>query len=203
MRINMAPITSIMLAFALACVVRASPVRNEIKLAEIGWTDVSATTAVAYHMLKALGYDAKVSLVSTPVAFKSLKNGDIDVFLGNWMPSMEADIRPYVAEGSIEQWQQNLSGARYTLAVPRHVYEAGVHSFADLKRFKKEFLGLIYGIEAGNDGNRLILDLIKKNDFDLGSWEIVESNEQGMLVSVANAIKRGEFIVFLAWSPHP
>ena len=34
-------------------------------------------------------------MLSVPVTFASLKNNDIDVFLGNWMPAQEADREPY------------------------------------------------------------------------------------------------------------
>ncbi|MCB1420894.1 MAG: glycine/betaine ABC transporter substrate-binding protein, partial [Nitratireductor sp.] len=61
----------------------------------------------------------------------------------------------------------------------------------------------IYGIEPGNDGNRLILDMIEKNAFDLSGFEVVESSEAGMLAQVARAEKAGEPVVFLGWEPHP
>ena len=41
-----------------------------------------------------------------------------------------------------------------------------------------------YGIEPGNDGNRLILDMIGEDAFGLGEFELVESSEQGMLAQV-------------------
>ena len=43
----------------------------------------------------------------------------------------------------------------------------------------------IYGIEPGNDGNCLILDIIEADDFGLGDFELVESREAGMLSQVA------------------
>jgi glycine betaine/proline transport system substrate-binding protein len=63
----------------------------------------------------------------------------------------------------------------------------------------------IYGIEPGNDGNRLIMDMIAANAFGLGDaeFEVVESSEQGMLAQVARASDRDEPIVFLGWEPHP
>jgi len=176
---------------------------QEVRIADIGWTDVSATTAVTAQLLKALGYRPKISLVATPIAFAALKNNDLDIFLGNWMPSMEADIRPYLKTGSVVQLAKNLSGARYTLAVPRYVHEAGVRSFSDLQNYKDRFKKKIYAIEAGNDGNRLILKMISDNAYALGDFEIIESSEQGMLMSVASSIEEKEWIVFLGWAPHP
>ncbi len=174
-----------------------------VRLSDIGWTDVSATTAVAKELLQKLGYKAEILLLSAPVTFAGLKNNDVDVFLGNWMPTQEADIRPFLDDGSVVQLKRNLQGAVFGLAVPDYVYETGVHTLADLSRHKDKFDRIIYGIEAGNDGNRIALELIKKDAFGLKDFRLVESSEQAMLMEVNNAVKRRNFIVFLGWAPHP
>ena len=182
---------------------KEAPQCQTVRLGDIGWTDVSATTALSAEILKSIGYEPEIHLLSMPVTFSGLKNNDIDVFLGNWMPTEEADIRPYLNEKSMVQLNQNLAHAKYTLAVPDYVYEAGVHSFEDLARHGEKFSKKIYGIEAGNDGNRLILKMIQENAFGLSNFELIESNEQGMLVAVNQAILRKDWIVFLGWAPHP
>ncbi len=63
--------------------------------------------------------------------------------------------------------------------------------------------GKIYGIEPGNDGNRLLLDMVAQDKFGLGTFQIVESSEQGMLAQVQRADRAGEPVVFLGWEPHP
>jgi glycine betaine/proline transport system substrate-binding protein len=138
-----------------------------------------------------------------PVTYASLKNKDIDVFLGNWMPTMEGDVRPYLEDGSVESVGVNLEGAKYTLAVPSYLAEEGLQDFADIAEFADELNGEIYGIEPGNDGNRLILEMIEKDAFGLSGFELVESSEQGMLAQVARATRAEEPIVFLGWEPHP
>ena len=45
-------------------------------------------------VLDALGYETETRVLSVPVTYISLEEGDVDVFLGNWMPTMEADIKP-------------------------------------------------------------------------------------------------------------
>ena len=142
-------------------------------------------------------------MLSVPVTYTSLKNKQIDVFLGNWMPTMEADRKPYIDDKSVDIVGVNLEGAKYTLAVPDYPYEDGLKSFADIAKFKDKLDGKIYGIEPGNDGNRLILDMIKDDKFGLKGFEVVESSEQGMLSQVERATKRHEPIVFLGWEPHP
>ncbi len=174
-----------------------------VRFSDIGWTDVTATTGLASRLLRMLGYQPEVTVLSVPVTFASLKNRDIDVFLGNWIPAMEADIRPYLADGSVEVVGANLTGAKYTLAVPAYLYEAGLKDFADIQRFAAELDHSIYGIEPGNDGNRLVLGLIRKNEFGLGVFKLVESSEQGMLAQVERAVAARRPIVFFGWEPHP
>lgn len=175
-----------------------------VRFSDVGWTDITATTAVASTLLKGLGYEPKVELLSVPVTYQSLKNKDIDVFLGNWMPTMTADIEPFVADKSVESIGANLpTGAKYTLAVPKYVADAGVKDFADIAKHADKFGNKIYGIEAGNDGNRLIQDMIDKDAFGLKGFEVVESSEQGMLAQVAKSVPDKEWVVFLGWAPHP
>lgn len=171
--------------------------------ADVGWTDIVASNALARSLLREKGYVPKVSLLSVPVTFSSMKNRDIDIFLGNWMPSMAQDIKPYLADGSVEAVSKFLEGARYTLAVPEYVKDAGVATIADLAKFKDKFAGKIYGIESGNDGNRLISRMIQDNHAGLRGWNLVESSEQAMLMEVKRHIQEKKWIVFLGWEPHP
>ncbi|WP_026790039.1 choline ABC transporter substrate-binding protein [Pleomorphomonas oryzae] len=176
---------------------------TKVRFADVGWTDIAATTGAASAVLEGLGYQPEVQLLALPVTFASLANGDIDVFLGNWMPTMEADLKPYREKGTIEVTGINLEGAKYTLAVPKYTFDAGLKSFGDIAKFKSELDGKIYGIEPGNDGNRLILGMINDGKFGLNGFELVESSEQGMLAEVSRAVKDKKPIVFLGWEPHP
>ena len=179
------------------------PSCQTVRLSDIGWTDVTSTTALFASLLQQLGYRPTVTVLSVPVTFAAMRNKDIDVFLGNWMPSMEADRKPFLADGSVEVIGANLVGAKYTLAVPAYAYAAGLHDFADITRFGAELNHTIYGIEPGNDGNSHILEIIKKNAFDLGKFKLIESSEQGMLAEVERAYREKRPIVFLGWEPHP
>jgi glycine betaine/proline transport system substrate-binding protein len=174
-----------------------------VRFSDVGWTDITATTALATTVLQALGYETDIKVLSVPVTYASLKGGDIDIFLGNWMPTMEADLAPYRDEGSVETIATNLEGAKYTLAVPKYTYDAGLQSFEDIAEFEADLDAKIYGIEPGNDGNRLIIDMIDADTFGLSGFELVESSEQGMLAQVQRAVDRQEPIVFLGWEPHP
>lgn len=177
-----------------------------VNFSDVGWTDITVTTAVASTLLDALGYTTKTTMISVPVTYKSLADGkNMDVFLGNWMPTMENDIKPYRDAGTVETVRANLENAKYTLAVPEALYNKGLKDFADLPKFKQELGAKIYGIEPGNDGNRMIQTMIDKNAFGLkdAGFKVVESSEAGMLSQVDRAQRRGTDVVFLGWEPHP
>ena len=176
---------------------------SSIRFAEVGWTDITATTALASEVLEALGYDPQVDTVSVPIAYAGMRNNDFDVFLGNWMPSMASISDPYIERGDVERLTANLEGAKYTLAVPRYVYEAGVTSVNDLADYADRFEHRVHGIEAGNDGNELIQQMIDDNAYGLGDWQIVDSSEAGMLSELTTRIPNEEWMVFLGWEPHP
>jgi glycine betaine/proline transport system substrate-binding protein len=180
-----------------------APSCRNVRLSDVGWSDVTATTALLGEVLSDLGYRPQTTLLSVPVTFAAMRAGDIDVFLGNWMPAQVNTRQPYLDDQSIEIVGPNLVGAKYTLAVPAYAYDAGLRDFADIARFGDRLGHRIYGIEAGNDGNRHILALIQRNTTGLGAFHVVESSEQGMLAEVARAYSAKEPIVFLAWDPHP
>ncbi|MCI2394169.1 choline ABC transporter substrate-binding protein [Aliiroseovarius sediminis] len=176
---------------------------KEIVFSDVGWTDITATTAATTVVLDAMGYETDIKVLSVPVTYTSMANGDIDVFLGNWMPTMEADIAPYREAGTVDTVRINLDGAKYTLAVNKAAMDMGIKDFADIAAQKDALDGQIYGIEPGNDGNRLIQSMIDENAFGLKGFKVVESSEQGMLAQVARADKKDDPVVFLGWEPHP
>ncbi|TGD44186.1 choline ABC transporter substrate-binding protein [Pseudotabrizicola sediminis] len=182
-------------AFAASC--------DKVIFSDVGWTDITATTAATTVVLDALGYQTEIKLLSVPVTYTGLAGNDIDVFLGNWMPTMEADIAPYREAGTVDTVRTNLEGAKYTLATNAAGAALGIADFNDIAAHKDALDGQIYGIEPGNDGNRLILDMIESGPFGLDGFKIVESSEQGMLSAVTRADRDSKPIIFLGWEPHP
>jgi len=176
---------------------------EEVTLSDVGWTDITATTAATTVVLEALGYETDVKVLSVPVTYTSMAKGDIDVFLGNWMPTMEGDIAPYREAGTVDTVRVNLEGAKYTLATNAAGAALGIADFADIAAHADALEQTIYGIEPGNDGNRLIIDMIEADAFGLSGFEVKESSEQGMLAQVDRASQRDEPIIFLGWEPHP
>lgn len=200
---TLAAITATLSASAFSLSAHAANDCSTVRFSDVGWTDITATTAVTSEVVKGLGYTPKTQLLSVPVTYTSLASGELDVFLGNWMPTMEGDIAKYREAGTVETVKTNLTGAKYTLAVNKAAFDGGVRTFADIAKFKSKFRNRIYGIEPGNDGNRLIQDMIDKDAFDLKGFKLVESSEAGMLSEVQRAERRNKWVVFLGWEPHP
>ncbi|MDR6100122.1 glycine betaine/proline transport system substrate-binding protein [Agrobacterium larrymoorei] len=174
-----------------------------VRLSDPGWTDITATNGVASVLLNALGYEADVKTLSVPIGYQAMKNGEIDVFLGNWMPAQKSFVDDLNTAKAAEVMTKNLEGAKFTLAVPAYMAEKGVKDFADLAMHASEFDSKIYGIEPGAPANQNIQKIIDANDFGLKGWQLVESGEQAMLAQVERAGRDKKAVVFLAWAPHP
>jgi glycine betaine/proline transport system substrate-binding protein len=194
---------AVMFATAVAAEAADPASCKKVRFSDVGWTDITATTALTSRVLAGLGYQPSAEVLSVPVTYTSMKNKDIDVFLGNWMPTMDSIRKPYLDDKSVDVVGVNLEGAKYTLAVPAYTYDAGLKSFADVAKFRDKLAGKIYGIEPGNDGNKLILDMIDKDTMGMKGFNLVESSEQGMLAQVQRAVNAKQDIVFLGWEPHP
>ena len=196
---------SILLASLLAMPLTVQAAEAErcgrIVSVDMGWTDIALTTSTAMHILQALGYQTDSKLTGLDIAYQSLKNGQADVFLGNWRPIQDPLYAEFFDKGWVEILTTNLTGAKFTLAVPSYVAEGGVRSYKDLAAHAEQLGRKIYAIEPGS--NQPLLDMVQQNQFGLGDWEVVETSEQGMLSQVKRAIQRKEWIVFLGWQPHP
>ena len=173
-----------------------------VRLADLGWTDIRLTDATAETILEALGYEPTETLLGLDVAYVSLREKNMDAFLGNWRPVQNENYKEFFDKGWVVDLGENLTGAKFTLAVPKYVADQGIASFDDVAKHRDMFDGKIYGIEVGS--NQYLLDMItaKRHGFD-DSWQVVESSEAGMLAQLDRAVKKNEPIVFLGWEPHP
>jgi len=174
-----------------------------VRMADPGWTDITSTNGVTGTLLKALGYKQTVSTLSVPIIFQALSTGQLDVFLGNWMPAQTNFVNPLLKGEKMVLVRPNLEHAKFTLAVPDYVAEAGVHSSADLSKYADKFGSRIYGIEPGAPANQNIQRMLTAGEDGLKGWKLIESSEQGMLGEVERAVRDRRWIAFLAWEPHP
>ncbi len=197
-------LASAMLAIGAAAAQAAEPDScKTVRMADVGWSDNTAQNGLFKTVLKGLGYTPEDQVLALPVIIESLKNKDLDLFLDNWMPSNAANVQPYLDAKTIEMLNANLSGAGYGPVVPDYVAAAGVKDVKDLAANADKFEKKFYGIEPGNDGNKIVQAKIDDPANGLQGWELVESSEQGMLAQAQKSMKKQEWIAFLGWTPHP
>ncbi|MBM7624679.1 ABC transporter substrate-binding protein [Sporohalobacter salinus] len=181
---------------------QAKKIDKNIKFGYVNWPGVTVKTEVVKQVLGTLGYKVKTKSLGQQVLFKGMDNDEIDAFLGNWMPTMMVNFKPYKEKGTIVNIKPNVENAVYKLAVPEYVWEAGVKSISDLHKHADKFEHKIVGLEAGNDGNEIMKKAIKNNTYKLKGWKVVASSTGGMLSTVERATKTGEWIAFPGWKPH-
>ena len=175
---------------------------KQVRFASVSWTGVTIKTELGVNILNSLGYDASKVTLSVPIVYNALAMGDADIFLGNWMPSMETIADKFFKEGTVIQYVANMPGAKYTLAAPAYVVDGGLKDFSDIAKYADQLDHKIYGIERGNDGNQIIQAMIDQNKFGLGNFKMVETSEPIMLSEVKNLEQEKKWVVFLGWSPH-
>jgi glycine betaine/proline transport system substrate-binding protein len=201
---NLLAATAAVTALTASAAVAAEPEAcMEPHFADVGWTDNTAQNGLLNTVLKGLGYKSKIDVLALPIILEGLKNKDLDFFLDNWMPSNASNVQPYLDEKSIDALEPNLTGAGYGPVVPDYVAAAGVKDIKDLGPNKDKFDGKFYGIEPGNDGNKIVQAKIDDANSGMAGFELVESSEQGMLAQAEKAMAKKEWVAFLGWAPHP
>ncbi|WP_462324019.1 ABC transporter substrate-binding protein [Desulfoplanes sp.] len=197
------PVTVMVLALLLVLSGSAIAAKKKpIKIASVSWTGVTVKTELAVTILESLGYGAENLMVSVPIAYKAMASGEADFFLGNWMPSMKTIAEKYFDQGTVIRFIPNMPGAKYTLAVPSYCYDAGLQNFSDIQKYADKLENRIYGIEEGNDGNKIIQEMIDTPKYGLEDFTLIPSSAAGMLTQVQSFAQDKKWIVFLGWAPH-
>lgn len=90
------------------------PACARVRLADPGWSDIAVTNATAAFLLESLGYQVKIDTLSVPIIYGGLRDGQVDAFLGGWMPAHQDYHDKFVASGQVERLARNLDGTRFT-----------------------------------------------------------------------------------------
>ena len=174
-----------------------------VNFGTVDWPEAIAKTNVASTIVDALGYQTEVQELGVPTVFQGLDTGDLDVFVEAWFPTMQTNFDEV---DDVESVTTNLEQATFSIAVNQEACEAGVTSHEDLAQFADRFeeggTPTIYGLEPGNDGNQVVLDMIENDQYNLGDWELIESSTNGMLSEVDRRLGDGEWVAWTGWEPH-
>jgi len=201
-----AVITGVVACLAIVTMAVSSPVWSKqehmIHFGVPNWPGVTVKTEVAVQLLGVMGYETKQTTASPTFIVNSMSSGRLDAYLGGWLPHEAGFLLPLIDKGELVELTTNVSNPIMGLAVPDYVWEAGVHSVADLDKHADKFDHKVYGIEPGTGVNIALKEAIKDDFEHLGSWRLIASSTSGMLVQVDRAISKKNWIVFLGWEPH-
>ncbi|PWG62133.1 ABC transporter substrate-binding protein [Sediminicurvatus halobius] len=202
LRIRYRFLTVLALAFGVAAGSVHAQGEEPVRFGVQSWPGVTVKTQVATQLLEAMGYPAETRELSTSVIYQGLRQGDVDVSLGAWMPAHEGMVQPLLEDNAAEQFAVNLEGAVQGLAVTADVYDSGVTSVEALVANGERFDRTIYAIEPGAGMTRAFRAAVENDYKGLGDWQVVPSSVAGMMAQVQRAVDRGEPVVFHGWRPH-
>lgn len=194
------PLTPALLSLSLA-----TPALADDTVLDFGvpaWPGITVKTEIAQQLLAPLGYETRSHELGLQVIYQGLETGDIDVFLGAWMPAQTNMYTPREASGAITRVTNNIIGAQMTLVVPDYLYAQGIQSIADLDAHRERFDGKIHGFGAGSAASEVLHAAIDEDTWGLGDWQVMDTSVVGMLGAARSAIDREEPIVWVGWTPH-
>lgn len=196
------PLVSLGLLGGLLLSLDAHAALDEVRFGAPSWPGVTVKTHVASQLLTVMGYHPTAENLSTSAIINSLATGDLDVYLAAWYPTQKPAIETLVDQGKLDKAAANITDAVNGLAVPKYVWDAGVHKVSDLYDYSDKFQSVIYGIAAGSPMSEKIESKIQSDYKDLGSWKLQNSSTAAMLSQVAHKTEGDQWVVFHAWKPH-
>ncbi len=181
----------------------AGEFQEDVELPIVEWPGVTQKTHVIQEVLETMGYNTNIETYSLELILQGLKEGDLDAFTGSWFQTWGTPLEEALEEGSVVHVSTQLEETNYGPAVPTYLYEEeGITCLSDLHEYSEEFNYQYHGLEPGNDGNQIMIEAFENDTYNLGEWEIVESNTAAMITEAEQRIEEGEWIVFSGWEPH-
>jgi glycine betaine/proline transport system substrate-binding protein len=176
--------------------------KETIRIGWTAWSDAEFVTKLTARLLEEkLGY--QVELIQTDIApqYQGLATGSIDVMLMSWQPNTHEDYIKRMGD-RIVNLGLLYTHARLGWAVPDYIPQAKLDSIADLQKPEvlKKLKKKITGIDPGAGLTRLSQQALK--DYKLNKYRLQVSSGAGMTAALDRAIRRKEWIVVTAWSPH-
>lgn len=171
--------------------------KKSLKIVYVEWDCATASSNLAKAVLEdKLGYTVELLPVTQPILWTSLASGDADAMVTAWLPDTHAAMYNKVKK-QVEMLGKLVGGARLGLAVPDYV---PLKSIEELDANADKFKGRIVGIDPGSGLMQLTEKALK--DYGIKHMQLVEGSGAIMTSSLAEAIRKHEWIVVTAWSPH-
>lgn len=200
-----------MLAVGVAAVVGSTALMSTAIAAEdkkpvrIGWTawaDAEAVTKLAKRLIEErLNQPVELVLADIGLQYQGLSKGDLDFMMMSWLPTTHASYMEKVGD-KVVPLGMLYTRARLGWAVPDYVPADQVRSIADLAKpeVQKKLSGKIQGIDPGAGLMQASEKAMK--DYGLKDYDLVSSSGAAMTAALGRAVKRDDWVVVTAWSPH-
>lgn len=190
---------SLLACFCLAGTVPGAHAASQkkITLVYVEWDCATASSYLAKAaMEEKLGVEVELLSVSAAAMWAAVGSGDADGFVAAWLPVTHENYAKKLA-GRFEDLGPLATGARLGWAVPEYVT---VTSMKDMAAHAGKFRNTITGIDAGAG----IMGLSEKamKVYGLDSMTLMDGSGATMTAALGDAIRRNEWIVVTAWSPH-
>jgi len=173
---------------------------DPIVLGKGDWPGFRAKNSIVEFILENIGYEVERTTARDPILHQGLKQGDIDIHIGSWMPQ-NTDMRKKY-KGQVNYVTQNMTEGVYIMAVPQYVWEAGVKSHADLDKYADKFDKKLYVGPAGWASSKKMNKAIDEDIYGLGDWTAINSSQSAMMAQLEKSIEDKEWICFVGWKPH-
>ncbi|MBE2998323.1 glycine betaine ABC transporter substrate-binding protein [Nocardiopsis sp. HNM0947] len=172
---------------------------QSIDLAMIAWDDSIAVTSLWAVILEEKGYDVDITELDVAPAFQGLENGDVDAYLGVWLPVTHEEYWEDYGENleSLGVWYDN---AVLTLTVPSYMED--VNEIPDLVDHADELGNRIVGIDPGAGLTRVTEEEAMPGYELEDDFELVTSSDAAMQAELDAAVAEEEPIVVTLWRPH-
>lgn len=193
--------TSLIIITLLICGTALMPAgaqaeEKTVKLGYVNWAGTVAETKVAEVVLEEMmDYNVETTMVGVGPIYAALAEGDIDAYLGVWLPLTHKNyVERYKKE--IIKTGPNYKGAKTGLVVPEYVE---IDSIKELKENRDKFEAKIVGVEPGAGVMKASRKAVAEYNLD---YDLLSSSGAAMTGSLAEAIENKEWIVVTGWSPH-
>lgn len=181
----------------LGAVPHAEAAKKKLTVVYVEWDCATASS----HLVKAamedkLGVDVELLSVSAAAMWAAVASGDADACVTAWLPATHANYARRL-QNAFTNLGPLVTGAQLGWAVPEYVT---VTSMKDVGAYAKEFKNTVTGIDAG--AGLMLLSEKAMKTYGLDSMTLQDGSGATMAASLGDAIRRNEWIVVTAWSPH-
>jgi glycine betaine/proline transport system substrate-binding protein len=178
------------------------------------WSSEIASAHLMQAVLQErLGYTVRLVPVPVEEMWRRVAEGEADVLAGAWLPMTHEKYYERYAD-RLDDLGPNMTGATIGLVVPtvipgRQTGDTGktgrelvtIRSIPEMRETADRFNGRIIGIESGSGVVSRTSKAMEAYDLRQ-SYYLVETDEEGMLERVTDAVSRKRWIVFTGWKPH-